>query len=265
MTVSHQPLVSQRNILRQPITPSAQAKRQIPSGRIKDIAAIACSGLSATLAMVLQESLIAIPGFAVAMGLNILNRRQDTMQLCEQMTHRNSHLEKLYTVSQQMEVTTQTLQQSIDQAIAHPTPSVITGKLEGRGRVCILIDEANLYAPIRSQNKRIDYAKLLAFLSQDTTSIDKALVFLGHDPGNERQDRFHRCLITQGYHLILKKTIHRIDGSSKANFDVEITLQMLQRLPHYDTLVLVSGDGDFAAAIKQIQGFGTPCGSSKLV
>ena len=55
-----------------------------------------------------------------------------------------------------------------------------------------------------------------------------------------------------GYRVITKDLIQLADGSKKANLDVEIAVDMITLAGHYDTAVLVSGDGDLAYAANAI-------------
>jgi uncharacterized LabA/DUF88 family protein len=55
-----------------------------------------------------------------------------------------------------------------------------------------------------------------------------------------------------GYRVVSKDLIQLADGSKKANLDVEIAVDMLQLAGHYDTAVLVSGDGDLAYAVNAV-------------
>ena len=46
--------------------------------------------------------------------------------------------------------------------------------------------------------------------------------------------------------------IQRADGSSKGDWDVGITLDMLEYAGRVDTVVLASGDGDYALAVDKL-------------
>lgn len=49
---------------------------------------------------------------------------------------------------------------------------------------------------------------------------------------------------------------HFIKEMSKCNFDVEITMDMLQKIEKYDSVMLFSGDSDFSKLLKYIQNKG---------
>ena len=46
------------------------------------------------------------------------------------------------------------------------------------------------------------------------------------------------------------------DGRIKANLDIELVVDMMRMAEHIDIAVVVSGDGDFAPAIRAVQQMG---------
>ena len=56
-----------------------------------------------------------------------------------------------------------------------------------------------------------------------------------------------------GFELRLKPFIQRADGSAKGDWDVGITLDAMDYADQVDTVVLASGDGDFALLAERIQ------------
>ena len=51
----------------------------------------------------------------------------------------------------------------------------------------------------------------------------------------------------------LKPYIQRSDGSAKGDWDVGITIDVLDAAPRVDEVVLASGDGDFAILLDKIR------------
>ena len=66
-----------------------------------------------------------------------------------------------------------------------------------------------------------------------------------HDTGDEKQTEFQNILRAIGFEVKLKPFISRRDGSAKADWDVGITIDILEFLKHSDKIILASGDGDF--------------------
>ena len=120
-----------------------------------------------------------------------------------------------------------------------------------RGRVAIFIDGNNLFHAARSAGVEIDYAKLLNFLRGESPLL-RAFFYTGVDERAERQQGFLLWMRRNGYRVVQKELKTFPDGTKKANLDVEIAVDMLSLVGHYDTAMLVSGDEDFAYAINVI-------------
>ncbi|WP_349432720.1 NYN domain-containing protein [Methylomarinum sp. Ch1-1] len=65
------------------------------------------------------------------------------------------------------------------------------------------------------------------------------------DRGDAKQRGFQNTLKNIGFQVKLKPYIQRSDGSAKGDWDVGITLDMIEQAANVDTLILLSGDGDF--------------------
>jgi uncharacterized LabA/DUF88 family protein len=74
------------------------------------------------------------------------------------------------------------------------------------------------------------------------------------------QQAYLDTVIRLGFALVTKqlKTIMQADGTQtqKANFDIEILLDMFNTIDHYDMAMLVSGDGDFARPLQLLRARG---------
>ena len=60
------------------------------------------------------------------------------------------------------------------------------------------------------------------------------------------RDSFQTALRSIGFDVKLKPFIQRHDGSAKGDWDVGITIDVLDAAKELDILVLLSGDGDFS-------------------
>ena len=97
----------------------------------------------------------------------------------------------------------------------------------------------------------VDYRKLKNTFS----SIDgfNAIYFYTpeFDEVNDRHKRFRSFLKNELGFIIVSKPLKKYeDGTQKANFDVEIALDMRNHIDNYTTAVLFSGDSDFAYLVK---------------
>ncbi|BAZ18080.1 hypothetical protein NIES4071_99620 [Calothrix sp. NIES-4071] len=120
-----------------------------------------------------------------------------------------------------------------------------------RGRIAIFLDGSNLFYAALQLGIEVDYTKLLCLLTQKSQLL-RAFFYTGVDRTNEKQQGFLLWMRRNGYRVITKDLIQLADGSKKANLDVEIAVDMITLAGHYDTAVLVSGDGDLAYAANAI-------------
>ncbi|WP_088329920.1 NYN domain-containing protein [Lacimicrobium sp. SS2-24] len=119
-------------------------------------------------------------------------------------------------------------------------------------KVLILADVQNLYYTTRdAYSRHFDYNQ---FWAQATAGREVAKAFAyAIDRGNEKQRQFQNILRAIGFELRLKPFIQRADGSAKGDWDVGITLDAMDFADRVDTVVLASGDGDFALLAERIQ------------
>ena len=75
----------------------------------------------------------------------------------------------------------------------------------------------------------------------------------GLDPDNENQRNFHDFLRRSNYKVVSKDIRKYGDGKVKANLDIELVVDMMKTARNLDIAIVVSGDGDFAPAIRAVQ------------
>ena len=80
----------------------------------------------------------------------------------------------------------------------------------------------------------------------------KAIAY-GIDRGDEKQKQFQNILRGIGFELKLKPYIQRSDGSAKGDWDVGITIDVMEHAKDVDVVVLASGDGDFDLLMRKIR------------
>ena len=119
-------------------------------------------------------------------------------------------------------------------------------------KVTILVDVQNVYYITKSTyNRNFDYNKFWAQVTQNRKVI-KAVAY-AIDSGDEKQRQFQNILRAIGFEIKLKPYIQRSDGSAKGAWDVGITLDTIEYAEQSDTVVLVSGDGDFDLLAQKIR------------
>ena len=70
---------------------------------------------------------------------------------------------------------------------------------------------------------------------------------------NQRQKQFQNILRAIGFEVKLKPFIQRNDGSAKGDWDVGITLDVMEYAKESDVVILLSGDGDFDLLVQKIR------------
>jgi uncharacterized LabA/DUF88 family protein len=73
------------------------------------------------------------------------------------------------------------------------------------------------------------------------------------DKGDSKQIQFQKILESIGFEIKLKPFIKRNDGSRKGDWDVGITIDILDYVKKSDIIVLASGDGDFDLLARKIK------------
>ncbi len=111
-------------------------------------------------------------------------------------------------------------------------------------KVALFVDVQNVYYTTRqSYRQNFDYN---TFWREATggKEVVKAIAY-ATDRGDKKQQEFQNILRAIGFEVKLKPFIQRADGSAKGDWDVGITIDALEYGELADTVVLVSGDGDF--------------------
>lgn len=119
-------------------------------------------------------------------------------------------------------------------------------------KIAVFVDVQNIYYTTRDMYKRpFNYKKLWADLSAQG-SITHAFAY-AIDRGIDSQIKFQDALRNIGFDVKLKPFIQRRDGSAKGDWDVGITIDVMEAAPDVNEVVLLSGDGDFAILLEKIR------------
>ena len=118
--------------------------------------------------------------------------------------------------------------------------------------VAVFVDVANIFYAAKSAGVDIDYVTLLKSASAGRDLV-RAYAYTGLDPDNENQRNFHSFLARNGYRVVSKDIRKYGDGKVKANLDIELVVDMMKTARNLDIAIVVSGDGDFAPAIRAVQ------------
>jgi uncharacterized LabA/DUF88 family protein len=119
-------------------------------------------------------------------------------------------------------------------------------------RVAIFVDVQNIYYTVKERfNSHFNYGAFYAFCSSGRKVV-KAFAY-AIDRGDEKQMKFQQIIKNVGFEVKLKPYIQRGDGSTKGDWDVGITVDMLDYAEKTDVIVLASGDGDFDIAVDKLK------------
>jgi len=115
-----------------------------------------------------------------------------------------------------------------------------------------VVDVQNIYYTCRQAYKRnFDYNSFWAKVSKNR-DIVSAFAY-ATEPADDKQAQFQNILRAIGFTVLLKPVLKRLDGSTKADWDVGIALDVYEAAPNCDRVVLASGDGDFAILLERIR------------
>jgi uncharacterized LabA/DUF88 family protein len=119
-------------------------------------------------------------------------------------------------------------------------------------RIALFADVQNLYYTVRqSYACHFNYAALWAELAAQGEIVEAYAYAI--DRGDVRQQQFQQILRRLGFEVKLKPYIQRSDGSAKGDWDVGITIDVLDAAPRVEHVVLASGDGDFDLLLERIR------------
>lgn len=141
--------------------------------------------------------------------------------------------------------------------------SAIENRLAGAGplypptqlpRVGIFVDVPNIMYAAERFGVNIDFGRLREMLSEHRELVRaSAYAPISDDPqARVEQQRFVAPFVNKGYRIVTKPLKRFADGSMKANFDVELAIDVLTMSDRLDVVCLVSGDGDFRRLVEMV-------------
>lgn len=139
--------------------------------------------------------------------------------------------------------------------------------IRSQERVCVFIDNSNLYHCLKNQgNKRIDFGKLTDIVSNGRKASIRFYYSTPPDqnPGDDsvrKRNQFYGKLNELfGFHLIdlplsVIQTGNDQQEYKEKGLDCEVVYDMatLSKTGKFDAFVLVSGDADYARTVRRIQ------------
>ncbi|MBI4050455.1 MAG: NYN domain-containing protein [Candidatus Doudnabacteria bacterium] len=122
-------------------------------------------------------------------------------------------------------------------------------------RVGVFVDVQNLYYSARNiYNSRVNFSSLLKETVEKRKLI-RAIAYVIRAQMPEEQT-FFDALTKSGFEVKAKDLQVFFGGIKKGDWDVGITMDIIKMLNKLDTIVLASGDGDYAPLLEYVKNFG---------
>jgi len=119
-------------------------------------------------------------------------------------------------------------------------------------RTAIFVDVQNIYYTTReAYGRQFNYRRLWQRISAGGEII--VANAYATQRSDDKQIKFQDALKHIGFRVKLKPYIQRRDGSAKGDWDVGITIDVLEAAQDVDRVVLLSGDGDFDLLLEKIR------------
>jgi len=119
-------------------------------------------------------------------------------------------------------------------------------------KIAIFVDVQNIYYTTRQAYARqFNYRKLWQRVSAEGEIVSATAYAIYRN--DDKQIKFQQALKHIGFTIKLKPYIQRSDGSAKGDWDVGITIDVMDIAKNVDTVILLSGDGDFDLLLEKIK------------
>ena len=119
-------------------------------------------------------------------------------------------------------------------------------------RIAVFADVQNIYYTTRQAcGRQFDYRALWQRVSSEGEIVLATAYAIARD--DDQQRKFQDALRHIGFTVKLKPYIQRRDGSAKGDWDVGITIDALDAASKVDTVILLSGDGDFDLLLQKLR------------
>lgn len=122
-------------------------------------------------------------------------------------------------------------------------------------RVVVLIDVQNLYYSAKNLYKsKVNFQKILETVVGDRPLI-RAIAYVVQTETKEEKT-FFEALAHLGIETKIKELQIYYSGTKKADWDVGITVDAIRLAALADTIILISGDGDFCPLVEYLKNQG---------
>ena len=125
-------------------------------------------------------------------------------------------------------------------------------------KIALFVDVQNIFYTVKDKyGCYFNYRRLLSELKNEGEIVTAKAYAI--DRGDRKQIIFQNFLRESGFKVKLKPYISRADGSKKGDWDVGITIDIMDTVfynkNNIDCIVLLSGDGDFDLLLRRLNGW----------
>lgn len=122
-------------------------------------------------------------------------------------------------------------------------------------RVAVFIDVQNLYYSAKNLfGKKVDFGAIVKTAVASRQLVRAFAYVVRTESGTEKP--FHDALKNLGIEIRIRDLQEYPGGLKKADWDVGITVDAIRISNNVDTVILVSGDGDFLQLVEYLQNQG---------
>lgn len=122
-------------------------------------------------------------------------------------------------------------------------------------RVGLFVDVQNMYYSAKNlYSKKVNFGELMK-IGTNNRSLVRAIAYVIR-ADVEQESNFFDALQKQGYEVKAKDLQVFFGGAKKGDWDVGIAMDVMRTAAKLDTIVLISGDGDFKDLLEHVKSLG---------
>ena len=126
-------------------------------------------------------------------------------------------------------------------------------KINKAQRVGVFIDVQNMYYSAKSMYKgKVNFAQILKQAVSERGLI-RAIAYVIKTDVVKEEKNFFDALEKIGFEVKSKDLQIFYGGHKKGDWDIGIAMDMIELAPKLDTVILVSGDGDFVPLVEHLR------------
>ena len=118
-------------------------------------------------------------------------------------------------------------------------------------RIGVFVDIQNMYYSAKQMyQSKVNFKELLKEAVRGRSLIRAIAYVIKTDIAEE--ENFHKALNHIGYEVKMKDIQIFVGGAKKGDWDIGIAMDAIELAPKLDTIVLISGDGDFVPLVEHL-------------